>query len=90
MLRETLKEVRSNGFAVDDEEYISGVRCVAAPIFNVLNHPVAVIGISGPANRIALAKCNEYGHLVLQFANDISKILGSSRNVNNHVTVKMP
>lgn len=47
-LRSSLERVRRLGYAVDDEEHEPGVRCVAAPIFNWSDHPVAAVSISAP------------------------------------------
>jgi len=51
-LKEHLKSVRAQGYAIDDEENEKGIRCVAAPIYNEVGKPVAAISISGPAFRI--------------------------------------
>ncbi len=51
-LKEHLKAVRTQGFAMDDEENERGIRCVAAPIYNETGRAVAAISISGPAFRI--------------------------------------
>jgi IclR family KDG regulon transcriptional repressor len=51
-LKEHLKMVRTQGFAVDDEENERGIRCVAAPIYNETGRAVAAISISGPAFRV--------------------------------------
>jgi IclR family transcriptional regulator, KDG regulon repressor len=51
-LREHLKSVRTQGYAIDDEENEKGIRCVAAPIYNEVGKPVAAMSISGPAFRI--------------------------------------
>ena len=51
-LKEHLKLVRKQGYAVDDEENEKGIRCVAAPIFNEMGKVVSAISISGPAFRI--------------------------------------
>lgn len=51
-LREHLKSVRKQGYAVDDEENEKGIRCVAAPIYNEIGKTVAAISITGPAFRI--------------------------------------
>jgi DNA-binding IclR family transcriptional regulator len=51
-LKEHLKSVRNQGYAIDDEENERGIRCVAAPIYNEAGKVVAAISISGPAFRI--------------------------------------
>ena len=45
-LREHLKLVRAQGYAIDDEENEKGVRCIAAPVFNEVGKAVAAISIS--------------------------------------------
>ncbi|HWV36409.1 MAG TPA: IclR family transcriptional regulator [Thermomicrobiales bacterium] len=46
-LRAELERVRERGLALDDEESNTGVRCVAAPIFNGTGRLVAAVSISG-------------------------------------------
>ncbi|MFQ5926304.1 MAG: IclR family transcriptional regulator, partial [Terriglobia bacterium] len=50
-LRE-LERVRTQGYAVDDEENSPGARCVAAPIFNSLGKVEASVGVSGTSGQI--------------------------------------
>jgi DNA-binding IclR family transcriptional regulator len=42
-----LEKIRKDGYAVDDEEYYEGVRCVAAPIYSG-KKAVASLSITGP------------------------------------------
>ena len=79
-LRETLTEVRRKGYAVDDEEYIDGIRCVSSPIFNEYQAPIAVIGLSGPKHRISRSKIREYGQAVKAMALKISRHCGYTEN----------
>ena len=51
-LKEHLKIIRTQGYAIDDEENEKGIRCVAAPIYNEVSKAVAAVSISGPAFRI--------------------------------------
>ena len=48
-LRAHLAEIREQGYAVDNEESIVGLRCVASPIFDDRNRVVAAISASGPS-----------------------------------------
>jgi len=45
-------QVRTDGFALDDGEYIEELRCVAAPIRDPQGEIVASVGISSPATRL--------------------------------------
>ena len=45
-------QVRVDGFALDDGEYIEEVRCVAAPIRDPQGEIVASVGISSPLTRL--------------------------------------
>ncbi len=51
-LKKELETIRENGFAIDDEEYDTGVRCIAAPIFDFRDKVVGAIGVSGPTTRM--------------------------------------
>ena len=48
---EQLAGVRRRGYALDDEEFMEGVRCVAMPIIGPGGEAVAAVSISGPAFR---------------------------------------
>lgn len=51
-LRENLAQVRRSGFSVDEEEKNLGMRCIAAPVFDVSDEVVAGISVSGPISRV--------------------------------------
>ena len=63
-LRMYLEQVRRQGYALDDEEYEYGVRCVAAPIYNVNKELVGAMGISGPVGRMTLERIHELAVIV--------------------------
>ena len=56
-----LARIRTDGYAVDEGEIISGVRCVAAPVFDASNICCGGIGVSylrdggPPAAKVAVA-----------------------------------
>lgn len=71
-LEERLETVREKGFAVDDEERLEGLCCVAAPIRNSDKDVVGAISISGPASRLKGGRLtNELAPEVIQTANII-------------------
>ena len=75
-LKEDLARIRANGYAVDDIENETGVRCVGAPIFNHQREVIAALSISGPADRIPLARIERVGEELANAARAISERLG--------------
>ncbi len=76
-LKEHLKLVRKQGFAVDDEENERGIRCVGAPVFNEIGRAVAAISISGPAFRVTRKTVQDtLKKEVMETASNISRRLG--------------
>ena len=71
-----LDGVRSRGYAIDDEEYEAGLRCVAAPICDSRGRPTFALSISGVAARMAPQVTEQMGQAVLQAARSISVSLG--------------
>jgi DNA-binding IclR family transcriptional regulator len=47
-LKAHLREVRQQGWAMDNEEYILGHRCVGAPIYDYRGEIIAAVSASGP------------------------------------------
>lgn len=65
MLRAQLDQVRKQGYAVDDEEYDYGVRCISVPVFDFREKVVGSIGVSGPAARMTLERLPEMARVVM-------------------------
>ncbi|MCC9295226.1 IclR family transcriptional regulator [Clostridium sp. MT-14] len=51
-LMEQIKAVKQNGYAIEYEEYIEGLICIAVPIKNQFNQSVAAISIATPTIRM--------------------------------------
>jgi len=76
-LIEHLLLIKEVGYAVDDEEWDEGVRCVGAPIFDYTRKAVGAISISGPSARMGLDQLKkEFVPLVKKACGDISRRLG--------------
>jgi len=73
---EDLKQIRLQGYSVDDEEMEEGVRCVAALIYDNNREPAGALSISGASMRIAPARVSYFGELTLKCAGAISRELG--------------
>lgn len=76
-LRKELARVAEEGFAVDDEERVPGVVCVAAPIRDQTGTAVAAISISGPSLRITRRRIPALAQEVIRISDEASGILGA-------------
>ncbi|WP_442600787.1 IclR family transcriptional regulator [Paenibacillus sp. KN14-4R] len=50
-IKQELRKIRDQGYAIDDEEIEIGLKCVAAPIFNHEGKVIASISCAGPKLR---------------------------------------
>jgi IclR family acetate operon transcriptional repressor len=73
-----LAQVRQQGYAVDDEETLLGVRCIAAPVLDYNGHPLAAIGISGPISTLTPGHITDLATKVQRIARETSEALGAS------------
>lgn len=71
-----LKTIRSQGYALDDEENELGIRCVSAPILDYTRQAIAAMSISGPSNRMDRRRCVELAPLVCEAAQQVSRRMG--------------
>jgi IclR family acetate operon transcriptional repressor len=77
-LRTQLEKVRSAGYAVDDEEGVEGLRCVAAPVLDDRNRVVAAVSASGAAGEFSDITIPRIADAVRATARMISRRLGYS------------
>ena len=71
-LARALDEARERGYALDDEEYDDGVRCVAVAV-GPIGAPIAAISISGPASRLTKQRCVEFVPQMRRAAGDLAE-----------------
>lgn len=73
-----LDKIKEQGFAIDSEEYASGLICFAAPVFDHKNELAGTIGLSTLTLNYSLKRMiNELGPHVLRAAEKASINLGS-------------
>lgn len=71
-----LAAIRTNGFAIDNEELTPGTKCVGAPIRNASGRVFAAISVSGPARRFTPDRIEAFSDLVKHYSDAISAQLG--------------
>lgn len=78
-LFKALESVRAKGFAVDDEENMDGVSCVAAPLIDAKGLVTGAVSISSPTFRVA-GRLEDLGQLLLETTAAISADLGAEES----------
>jgi DNA-binding IclR family transcriptional regulator len=75
-LRAEMEKTRRRGYAVDDEEFEEGLRCIAVPLLDAQRLPVAAVSISGPSFRVTAQKLPSIANHLLQCVRGISADMG--------------
>lgn len=74
-LKAALRQIRINGYAINDEEHVLGVRAVAAPIFDYTGAVVASISLRGLVPRMPTWRMEHIGKEVAATSHEISRHL---------------
>lgn len=75
-----LARIRDQGYAVDNEEYDEGLRCIGAPIMDHTGQVVAAVGVGGPVTRVTPERVDELSRLVMAAATGLSRRLGAHQS----------
>lgn len=75
-LMKQLDAVRKSGIGYEREEYVMGIYCIAAPVFDVHSRVVAGVGITGLVARLDGHNHHEFEMLVREAGRRISSALG--------------
>ena len=75
--RAELAQVRARGYALDDEEYLAGVRAAAAPVNDAGGRVVGALSIVGFSARLPDSKLAQIARKVNAAAGEISRRLGA-------------
>jgi IclR family acetate operon transcriptional repressor len=78
-LCKSLHDIRQQGFSVDDEEALIGLRCVSAVVYDDCSEPLAAISVSGKASRVSNDRLPVLGKLVQEVAAELTRALSGAR-----------
>ena len=72
----SIEQTRKQGYAIDEEEYVPGVRCIAAPVKNAFGKTIAAVGLTASTATFTKAKIPAMAKKIKKAAADISANLG--------------
>ncbi|KQB96203.1 IclR family transcriptional regulator [Loktanella sp. 1ANDIMAR09] len=73
-----LHATKARGYAFDGEERNIGMRCIAAPVYNVFGETVAGISVSGPTSRITDDRIAALAEDVMEAAARLTRAIGGN------------
>ncbi|SFG93294.1 transcriptional regulator, IclR family [Palleronia marisminoris] len=73
-----LRETRTRGYSYDDEERNIGMRCIAAPVFDINGEAIAGISVSGPTSRLTGDGLERLSRPVMEAARTLTEAIGGS------------
>ena len=74
-LQAELKITAARGWSIDDEEIVSGVRCVGAPVVDAVGKVRGAISVAGPAYRMTMERVQGLGPEVAEAARRVGEQL---------------
>jgi IclR family transcriptional regulator, acetate operon repressor len=77
-----LADARREGYSVDDEEFVTGLRCVAAPVYDDKAEVAFAVSVSGLPLRMTTERLPVLGRLVAKTAREITTALGGRPRVH--------
>jgi len=72
----SIEQTRKQGYAMDEEEYVLGVRCIAAPVKNAFGKTIAAVGITASTSTFTKAKIRNMAKKLENAATAISENMG--------------
>ena len=74
-LLQELRDIRKQGYALDQEEFMDGMIAIAVPVLDPLGRFIAAVAYHGPTQRMTLVEAVDRKDLLLNAARKLSKVL---------------
>lgn len=75
-LREELKKIAKDGYAIDNRELDENIRCLSGPIRDESGKVVAALSFSGPTTRVNMVRLKTFIKTMTDISEKISQELG--------------
>lgn len=80
-LENELRMIKTQGYAVDNEEIMIGVKCIALPIYDHQNNVIAALSVSYPTYRFPDNQPHKHVRRIRKVTLEISNILGYKEEI---------
>lgn len=77
-LERALKQTRTQGFGIDDEEFIEGMIAVAVPVNDDRGRLAAALAVHAPVQRMSLEEARGHVATLRKAAEELSALLGTA------------
>lgn len=77
-LKAEIRRIRKRGYAVDNEEFERGLKCVGAPVRDHTGKVIAALSVAGPISRVGREHAKTIRQAVIKAAFALSRALGYS------------
>lgn len=87
-LKAEVRKIRVRGYAVDNEEFEKGLKCIGAPVRDHTGKVIGALSVAGPITRVGRSRAKTIRNAVVAAASGLSRALGycggepSTRNCN--------
>lgn len=73
-LKMEIKKIKEKEYAIDMEEFMEGVHCLAVPVFGRDNEVIAAMSITGPSTRLTASRIKEDIPVLKKVSKNISRV----------------
>jgi len=74
-LSREFEQIRANGYAIDNEEYLTGICCLAVPVRDADGRVVAGVAMQAPVTRMRIDQAMEFLPTLRQAADAVSQTI---------------
>ncbi len=79
-LTQELEVTKQRGYSVDDEEFVTGIRCIGVPLLDADNRVIAAMSISGLTSQVNDATLGNYVKTAMSIGRKVSSLILLSHN----------
>jgi DNA-binding IclR family transcriptional regulator len=80
-LRIELKETLKRGYAIDNEEFVTGLMCIASPVYYIADRTYYAISLSVPTARFFEVEAKRGQHFIKSVVRELSEKLGNVKKL---------